>query len=201
MIGFEKVSLNSMIKEIGEDKTKAILSDFLCPLNKDVECFLHKKSIEFEKHSWSKTQLIFTSFKKRPALVGYYTLTNKFLIVENQSINKRLRKRLSQFATYDRSLKKYVLPAPLIGQLGKNYNHDYNKLITGDELLKIAFDDIKIAQQILGGKIVYLECEDNERLVDFYTSNGFVMFDKRSLDADETDIEGEYLLQMLKYIK
>ena len=28
MIGFEKVSLNSMIKEIGEDKTKTILSDF-----------------------------------------------------------------------------------------------------------------------------------------------------------------------------
>ena len=122
-------------------------------MNKDVECFLHKKAIEFEKHNWSKTQLIFTSFKKQPVLVGYYTLTNKFLIVENQALKKSFRKRLAQFATYDWSIKKYVLPAPLIGQLGKNYNQGYNKLITGDELLKIAFDDIKKAQQILGGKM------------------------------------------------
>ena len=57
-------------------------------------------------------------------------------------------------------------------------------------------------QEIVGGKIVYLECEDKPRLIDFYSENGFVNFGKRMLDRDETDtLSGEYLIQMLKYMK
>lgn len=201
MIGFLKVSLKSLIKEVGENEVGIILSDFLCPMNRDVEHFLHSKAIEFENHGWSATQLIYTSYKGKSVLVGYYTLTNKCLIVENQAISRGLKKRLSQFATYDPAIKKYFLPAPLIGQLGKNFNHGYNALISGDELLKIAIDEIKLVQQSLGGKVVYIECEDVERLKEFYIRNGFVEFDKRKLDTDETDIDGQYLIQMLKYLK
>ncbi len=57
-----------------------------------------------------------------------------------------------------------------------------------------------IIHQIAGGKIVYLECEDKPRLVGFYSNNGFVTFGNRSLDRDETNIGGEYLIQMLRYI-
>lgn len=85
--------------------------------------------------------------------------------------------------------------------LEKNFNHGYNALISGDELLKIAIDEIKLVQQSLGGKVVYIECEDVERLKEFYGRNGFVEFDKRKLDTDETDIDGQYLIQMLKYLK
>ena len=54
---------------------------------------------------------------------------------------------------------------------------------------------------ILGGKVVYVECEDVAYLKDFYMSNGFVIFGKRRLDKDEkTDISGQYLIQLLKYI-
>ncbi|MCU5941466.1 N-acetyltransferase, partial [Clostridioides difficile] len=53
-----------------------------------------------------------------------------------------------------------------------------------------------------GGKIVYLECEDKPKLIEFYKDNGFVDFGKRSLDKDETDsLDGGYLVQMLKYLK
>ncbi len=56
-------------------------------------------------------------------------------------------------------------------------------------------------QMIVGGKVVYLECEDVDRLTEFYSSNGFVAFGKRLLDRDETEtLKGEYLVQMLKYI-
>lgn len=61
-----------------------------------------------------------------------------------------------------------------------------------DKIARIQFD--------LGGKFVYLECEDKPKLIDFYTSNGFCAFDRRTLDPDETGIDGEYLVQMLKYI-
>ena len=94
-----------------------------------------------------------------------------------------------------------VIMAPLVAQLGKNYTNDYNKLITGDELLKMAEDQIRLAQRIIGGKVVYLECEDVDRLRSFYSDNGYVEFGKRKLDKDErTEMSGTHLIQLLKYL-
>lgn len=94
--------------------------------------------------------------------------------------------------------KSYNIALPLIGQIGKNYKNEYNKLITGDILLKLACDKIKVAQGILGGRFVFLECEDKQKLREFYESNGFVCFGKRNLERDEREKNnGEYLLQML----
>jgi len=69
-------------------------------------------------------------------------------------------------------------------------------------LLNEACEKIRRLQFDVGGKFAYLECEDKSKLVDFYAKNGFCEFDIRYLDRDETDkIDGEYLVQMLKYIK
>ena len=95
----------------------------------------------------------------------------------------------------------YMISAPLIGQLGKNFANEYNKLIPGDVLLKLATDKVQAIQAVLGGKFVYLECEDKKSLTDFYSENGFVIFGKRNLDRDERDMQsGQYLLQLLKYL-
>ena len=45
MTGYGLVNLKDMIQELGEGRTKEILSEFSCPLNKDVEFFLHCKAI------------------------------------------------------------------------------------------------------------------------------------------------------------
>ncbi|MDE7293355.1 MAG: N-acetyltransferase [Oscillospiraceae bacterium] len=201
MNGFYKISLRKLFDNIGENDTLNILSDFSCPLNPDIEYFLKKKAVEFEKQSISATHLIFTSYKNEKVLIGYYTLSIKSFNVDKSSISKTLRKRISKFATYDPMIKSYILPAPLLAQIGKNFTNDYNKLISGDELLGMAIDDIKITQQIIGGKVIYLECEDNDRLIEFYSSNGFVKFAERSLDKDETQIKGQYLVQMLRVLK
>lgn len=200
MDGYVKVSLSKLISQIGEDNVKNILSDFSCPINSDIETFLRKKAIEFEKQSISATHLIFTSYKSQNVLVGYYTLATKAFNVTKSAISKSMSKRINKFATYDTDLKSYILPAPLIAQIGKNFTNNYNSLITGAELLSIAIDDVKVIHQIAGGKVVYLECEDKPRLIDFYSRNGFVSFGNRSLDKDETDISGEYLVQMLRYL-
>lgn len=200
MDGYVKVSLSKLISQIGEDNVKNILSDFSCPINSDIETFLRKKAIEFEKQSISATHLIFTSYKSQNVLVGYYTLATKAFNVTKSAISKSMSKRINKFATYDTDLKSYILPAPLIAQLGKNFTNNYNTLITGDELLSIAIDDVKVIHQIAGGKVVYLECEDKPRLIDFYSRNGFVSFGNRSLDKDETNISGEYLVQILRYL-
>ena len=202
MDGFVKVSLKNLITNIGEDNVKNILSDFSCPLNNDIEYFLKSKAVEFEKQGISRTQLIYASYREKSVLIGYYTLAEKVFIVSSKmSISNSLRKKINKFATYYPESKSYMLPAPLIAQLGKNFANDYNKLISGDELLNMAIEDIKLTRQLLGGKVAYLECEDKPKLIDFYKDNGFVRFGTRTLDRDETQLTGEYLVQMLKYIE
>lgn len=186
----------------GEDKLKIILQDFECELNKDVEYFIKEKAIEFLKSGISKTFLVTASYKGKQVVVGYFSLTNKATKVKKASLNSNWRKRIARFENkYESDDKNYVVSLPLIGQLGKNYKNDYNELITGDVLLKMACDKVKEAQKILGGKLVYLECEDKPQLVDFYQSNGFVCFGKRNLERDEREKNnGEYLLQMLCFL-
>jgi len=200
--GFVQVNLAEMISEIGEDRVKAILSDFSCPLNKDVEFYIRDKAIVFAKQGWAATHLVFASYKDTLVLVGYFTLVTKVIMIYKANMSKTLQKKISKFSQPDVSMKRYVMSAPLIAQLGKNFNKGYDKLITGDELLKLACDKVKSIQTDVGGKFVYLECEDKPQLIDFYTSNGFVNFGKRNLDKDETDVmSGGYLVQMLRYLK
>lgn len=93
------------------------------------------------------------------------------------------------------------MSAPLIAQLGKNYLNGYNKLITGDELLQLACDEISMVLKNVGGKVVYLECEPIEKLKSFYINNGFKIFNIRQMDRDEVELTGGKLyLQMLKYM-
>lgn len=205
MTGYRVVNLKILIEELGEDAAKRILSNFSCPLNKDVEYFLSKKAIEFGKNGWAQTHLVFASYKNDWVLVGYFTLANKYIHISDKWLGKSsssLRRRISKFATHDKDLKSYILVAPLIAQLGKNYYNGYNTLITGSELLEEACEKIKRLQFDIGGKFAYLECEDKRKLVDFYSRNGFCEFDHRLLDRDEEDkLDGKYLVQMLKYIK
>lgn len=200
MMGYKVANLKFILEELGEERTMALLSKFSCPLNEDVEAFLRKKALEFARQGFSQSHLVLASYKGRPEIVGYFTLANKYITISNESISNRLKRRINKFATYDRVIRAYCLSAPLIAQLGKNYTDGLNNLITGDELLKMACDKVARIQFDLGGKLVYLECEDKPKLIDFYTSNGFCAFDRRTLDPDETGIDGEYLVQMLKYI-
>lgn len=204
MTGYKIVNLRVMLEELGEDSVREILSSFSCPLNKDVEQFLQRKAIDFAKQGWAQTHLVMASYKGTPVLVGYFALAIKSMTIsakmfKNHSSN--LRRRIAKFATYNPDTKVYILSAPLIAQLGKNYANGYNKLITGDELLDIACEKISWVQYEVGGKFAYVECEDKPQLTEFYGRNGFCEFDTRKLDPDETDsLYGEYLVQMLKYI-
>ncbi len=190
-----------MVEELGEDEAKAILLNFSCPYNTDVERFLHRTAIEFARQRLSVTYLVFASYKAELRLIGYFTLSNKIISISQKVLSNSQRKRYGKFGIYEKDLKRYLISAPLIAQLSKNYTNELNRLISGDELLKMAYDKVSEAQSLIGGRIVYLECQDTKRLVEFYTRNGFVAFGHRKLDPDEIDlIPGEYLIQMLKYL-
>lgn len=204
MDGYISVNLGKALKTegLGEKQIQSVLSNFSCPLNLDVEDFLKNKAIEFSKHRWAQTHLIFTSYKGENVLIGYYALTLKDIVVDKNALSSGMRKRLSGFASYDTDTKNFVIPMPLIAQLGKNFANGYNKLITGDELLKKALEKVGEIQMIAGGKFTYLECENVPALLNFYSKNGFVKSGERLLDRDESNmLKGYYLIQMVRFMK
>lgn len=204
MSGYIGINLKDILNDeaLGESVAKNTLSSFSCPLNPDVEHFLHHTAIEFSKQSISSTYLIMASYRNEYVLCGYFTLANKIFCIEKDCLpNRNWKHRMAKFGQFDQTLQRYTISAPLIGQLGKNYSNGYDKLITGDELLKLALDKVSEMQNIVGGKIVYLECEQKEKLIGFYERNGFVNFGLRTLDRDETDkLSGDALVQMLRYM-
>lgn len=204
MSGYIGVNLQDLLNNdsLGESEARRVLSSFSCPLNPDVEHFVKHTAIEFSKQGISSTYLIMASYKNEYVLCGYFALANKVFCIAKDSLpNRNWKRRMAKFGQFDHTLQRYTISAPLIGQLGKNYANGYNELITGDELLKLALNKVKEMQYIVGGRIVYLECEQKEKLIDFYESNGFVNFGARTLDRDETDkLSGEALVQMLRFL-
>ena len=136
--GYALVLLSDMLDELGEDETKAILSEFSCPKNKDVETFLKKKAIMFSRQGVAQTHLVFYVKNGEKYLVGYFALAIKLFDIELKNLSYGLRRRLKRFVIYDRQAKVYRMSAVLIGQLGKNFKGDNNELITGDKLLDFA---------------------------------------------------------------
>ncbi len=199
--GYLIINLADMLTEMGEDAAKSILLEFSCPVNIDVEYFIKNKAIEFSKQDLAKTHLVFCSYKSETAFIGYFSLANKFILVNPDVLSKSKRKRIIKFGTYNKDTKKYIMSAPLIAQLGKNFKYKDKRLISGDELLKMACDKVREAQSYIGGKITYLECEDKPVLNRFYSDNGFIRFGARDLDEDEKGLmSSKQLVQMLKYL-
>ena len=212
MEGYRRIGLKQLLRLTKEnpesmsfEKLKELLSAFYCPFPNDVEDFLHTKAIEFEKQGTAATHLIMASFRDELVLAGYFTLASKYVHVDLKNnrykLGSNLKRRLKRFGMYEADLKKQIIAMPLIGQLGKNYANGYNKLIPGDELLKIACDTVRDSQALVGGRMAYLECEDTPRLIQFYEANGFTVFGRRELEPKEGRyFKGEYLLQLVKYL-
>lgn len=199
---YVQINLSDLLEQLGEDEVKTILSTFSCPLNADVEKFLRDKSIEFSKRGFSKTHLVFWKSEdgKEKEFVGYYTIASKFITIKKDVVSSKEARKLKEQGDFNVDTKEYTVAAPLIAQLGKNYTDGNDTLISGDDLLSLAMEKVKHVQKEVGGRFVYLECEEEEKLMEFYESNNFKMFGKRELDRDEIDIRGKYLLQYFAMI-
>ena len=182
--------------ELGEDELLQILSEFSCPLNPDVERFLKYSSIEFTKKNQSVTYLVFSVADGK--LLGYFTLALKPLTVRGETVSNTVKRKLLRVSELDKKSDTYTMSAYLIAQLGKNYSEDDGKMITGAELLELAWDKIKATQYMFGGMVTFLEAENEEKLLSFYRNNRFSQFDTRQTISD-TD-EAHELVQFLRLL-
>lgn len=184
-------------KILGEEQLYQLLSEFSCVKNLDVEKFLKEQSVEFTKKNQSVTYLVFTN--EDAALVGYFTLAIKPISVNAENFSNTVKRKLARVSKYDESNNTYTLSAYLIAQIGKNYANSANEKITGEQLLRAAIDTIKELQYMAGGMVVFLEAEENERLMSFYEKqNGFKRFDVRKTSSDVEDTHT--LVQLLKIL-
>lgn len=183
--------------ENGEDMLRQVFSTFSCEKNTDVERFLLRQSIEFTKKNQSVTYIVLTP--EHGQLVGYFTITIKPITVNADSFSNRIKKKIARVSEQDAVNGNYSLSAYLIAQLGKNYKDGANKAITGEQLLGLAIEKVKELQYMAGGMVVFLETENEEKLLHFYeVENGFKRFDTKEV---KSGTEKAYALtQLLKVL-
>lgn len=173
MNGAKSVNLQDLIGALGPQHVQSILSDYSCPVNPDIEDFLRRRAVDFAAQGIAQTHLVLCSEGSSVLLVGFFSLTNKVLTVRRDDVSKTMFKRFCKYGVCDDAAGAVNIAVPLIAQLGKNYAGGCDLLVSGDDLLAMACDKVSAIQKDLGGRLVYLECEDTPALVSFYEGNGF----------------------------
>ncbi|CDQ41519.1 hypothetical protein [Virgibacillus salexigens] len=189
-MALDVITLDDLLNKSGyeEEDIKKLLFSFetislkYSPGSDDVQYFLHNKAIEFEKIGLARTTLIMSTYKDQSFLAGYFSISQKPLVINKKNFGKlsgSLKKRLMGVG-HRTDQDNYQIPSFLIGQLGKNYSEVSRKAkcINGNDLLQLAYQKIKEAHKLVGGRIVYLECEDFGKIKDFYLNNGFREIDQ-----------------------
>ena len=177
---FKKISLQSLLKQTKDtEKIKEnVLNTFNGRGKSEVSDFLHNKSIDYEQRSLSSTYLIYND---RSQLVGYFTISNKGLIISKESYEKLLKKQQKKLSFNGRKLENgdYIVNSFLLGQLGKNFNKNIleEDKIKGVELLTIAYKLLIKIKNLINVKYLWIECEDNKKLLDFYSNFGFKLIE------------------------
>lgn len=107
--------------------------------------------------------------------------------------DKLSNRKIKELDGYSAKLRGEViteLPAILIGQFGKNDIH--RDKISGAELMDFCLEKVFEGQEILGGRILLLECKDVEYLYTFYERFGF-----HKIEKEYTPTEYRQMIRLL----
>ena len=181
----------------GEDLLQRVFSTFSCDKNLDVERFLLEQSINFTKKNQSVTYVVLTP--EEGQIIGYFTITIKPITVNGDCFSNTVKKKIARVGEQDEESGNYSLSAYLIAQLGKNFKDSANEKISGEQLLELAIEKIKELQYMAGGMVVFLEAENEEKLIHFYEDkNGFKRFDTKEIKSGTE--KAHTLIQLLKVL-
>lgn len=178
----QAINILDELKNNGEAKITEDLSSFSCKINPAIENFIKNVAIDFARRKLSITYIVIDSDDGQ--IIGYFALTHKAVLISNSKLSNTSRKKLERFARLDRATGDYMASAFLIAQFGKNYAVDDGKRITGKQLMDVANDILMNIQHQIGGGIIYLDCEDTEKLKNFYVGENFQLFGERFSEED-----------------
>ena len=171
---YEEIDINEMLKNFRSIKNSGTKND--------IEIFLHEKAIKFEKSSISSTYVVFSEDNE---ILGYFTIANRSLVIPKENfdiLSKTQQKKLGNSAAILKN-GDLMTSSFLLGQLGKNYSDDIENLITGRELLTFAYDLFLKIKELINVKYIWLECQNEPKLISFYQNFGFKMLE--SLTSEE----------------
>lgn len=169
---YRTISLYDLINQkVGEKAIKEILSDFSCPLNEDVDYFIHYKAYDFERVGLARTYLVYALIDDKPILVAFYSLGQSNVVI-SEDLSKNMKKKIFGI-TYPIGKNIKTL---LIGQLSKNFYNGYNQYIAGDILMGLVFEKIKEIHLLFPSVVIHIDCRNDIHLKRFYEKMGFQLF-------------------------
>ena len=175
----------------------ALFSGFACPLNKEVDDFLKNKAVQSNKLKASVSYLVVDS--ETAVLLGYFTLVLKPFTIHESKLSKTNIRLISRFAERNEETGSFTAALYLIAQIGKNYALPEDRRISGGDLMSLALDKLRAAQDLVGGKMVMVEREaDREKLLSFYQSNGFKSWNARFDKKDK--VQYDQMIRVLENI-
>lgn len=181
------LSLEQLEQIAGDECLAAMLESFSCPLNKHVEKFIRRDAIQSERLGATVTYL---ALSDKDEVLGFFTLVLKPFTVPVGGLSSRNRRLIERFSELDEEHNAYTAALYLIAHLGKNFALDVENRISGAELLGLAFDVLRKARKLVGGKLVLIDREmDRPKLLDFYQSNGFRSWNRRFSKKDAIEYD------------
>lgn len=170
----------------------SVSSSFQSP-NPDIHSFIHEKVVQATRLKTSVTHLVFQIDSGKLDFVGFFTLAIKVIRIKSESLSSRERNLIKSFSYFDSENRCFNCPAILIAQFGRNFNADSDS-ISGADLMSLSLQKIAEAQKILGGKVVFLECEPIEKLIAFYQNQGFKLLDDSVLSRNDKELRQMYMI-------
>lgn len=142
--------------------------------------------MNFAKRKMAITYLVLDAENK---IIAYFSITHKALEIRDNGLSNSIRKTLNRYSQFDSNSKSYTVSAFLIAQFGKNLSYDGDEKISGNDLMDSCFYILLKIQHDAGGGVIYLECENNEKLLNFYMNNhnNFRIFGERKSKDDNCD--------------
>ena len=164
------------MNNLPKERVEKILRNFKSIKENDIEFFLSNKAVQFENLAISSTHLLFNENRQ---LLGYFTIANRSLVLSKEELNtlsKTQQKKLSNSGSILRN-GDLMTSSFLLGQLGKNYSDDVLNKVLGRDLLTSAYNLLLRIKELINTKYVWLECQNESRLINFYRNFGFKLLE------------------------
>ena len=187
--------IDKLAKKVGDRVLSSTLAQFSIPLNKEVEDFIRNKALQATKLKSSITYVLVD--EDIAEVIGYFTLLVKPFTIPASRLSSTNRRLISRFSEVNEETGNYTASVFLLAQIGKNHAIQRQYQVSGRDLLEVALDKLRAAQDLIGGKLVLIERESERmKLHDFYKANGFKSWNSRYDKNDNVQYD-----QMIRVIE
>lgn len=149
-----------------------------------MQLYLEEEALSMELSHRSKNFIVVNTDTSATSneWLGLITLSLKIIDINNVDVEAKEKLLLS-----GKSPKRVdKIPGILIAQLGKNYLH--SSQVSGRDLLLLALEMIVNVQNLVGGKMVFLDSVNVPKVIDLYESFGFVKYGSLVRDVRQPEV-------------